>query len=96
MNAVILIERAVANGDGTVPLDDLQRDEIFNEGSFPAWAAYSGYAGLSLIAVITIPIMFRQIKWYYVIVAYVLAPLLGFANSYGTGLTDINMAYNYG
>ena len=96
MNAVILIERAVANGDGTVPLDDLQRDEVFNEGPFPAWAAYSGYAGLSVIAVITIPIMFRQIKWYYVIVAYVLAPLLGFANSYGTGLTDINMAYNYG
>ncbi|KAG2652730.1 iron-phytosiderophore transporter yellow stripe 1 [Panicum virgatum] len=86
----------VANGDEMVPLDDLQRDEVFNEGPFPAWAAYSGYAGLSVIAVITIPIMFRQIKWYYVIVAYVLAPLLGFANSYGTGLTDINMAYNYG
>ncbi|RLN08322.1 hypothetical protein C2845_PM11G10960 [Panicum miliaceum] len=88
--------RVAANGDEMVPLDDMQRDDVFNEGSFPAWAAYSGYAGLSVIAVITIPIMFRQIKWYYVIVAYVLAPLLGFANSYGTGLTDINMAYNYG
>ncbi|CAL4886382.1 unnamed protein product [Urochloa decumbens] len=86
----------VANGDEMIPLDDLQRDEVFREGSFPAWAAYAGYAGLSVIAVITIPFMFRQIKWYYVIVAYVLAPLLGFANSYGTGLTDINMAYNYG
>ncbi|CAN6232674.1 unnamed protein product [Urochloa humidicola] len=86
----------VANGDEMVPLDDLQRNEVFKEGSFPAWAAYAGYAGLSIIAVITIPIMFRQIKWYYVIVAYILAPLLGFANSYGTGLTDINMAYNYG
>ncbi|CAL5056848.1 unnamed protein product [Urochloa decumbens] len=81
----------VANGDEMIP-----RDEVFKEGSFPAWAAYAGYAGLSIIAVITIPIMFRQIKWYYVIVAYILAPLLGFANSYGTGLTDINMAYNYG
>ncbi|CAL4886381.1 unnamed protein product [Urochloa decumbens] len=87
----------VANGDNEmIPLDDLQRDEVFREGAFPAWAAYAGYAGLSVIAVITIPFMFRQIKWYYVIVAYILAPLLGFANSYGTGLTDINMAYNYG
>ncbi|KAF8693004.1 hypothetical protein HU200_039375 [Digitaria exilis] len=86
----------VANGDEMVALDDLQRDEVFNGGSFPAWAAYAGYASLSVIAVVTIPIMFRQIKWYYVIVAYVIAPLLGFANSYGTGLTDINMAYNYG
>ncbi|CAN6245344.1 unnamed protein product [Urochloa humidicola] len=86
----------VANGDEMISLDDMQRDEVFRDGSFPAWAAYAGYAGLCVIAVITIPFMFRQIKWYYVTVAYVLAPLLGFANSYGTGLTDINMAYNYG
>jgi len=87
----------VANGgDEMVPLDDRQRDEIFNNGSFPAWAAYAGYALLTVISVITIPHIFRQVKWYYIIVAYVLAPFLGFANSYGTGLTDINMAYNYG
>ena len=40
--------------------------------------------------------MFRQVKWYYVVVAYVLAPVLGFSNAYGTGLTDINTSYNYG
>jgi OPT family oligopeptide transporter len=40
--------------------------------------------------------MFRQVKWYYVIVAYVVAPVLGFSNAYGTGLTDMNMSYNYG
>ncbi|KAG0534899.1 hypothetical protein BDA96_04G319600 [Sorghum bicolor] len=88
--------RVANGGDEMVPLDDRQRDEIFNNGSFPAWAAYAGYALLTVISVITIPHIFRQVKWYYIIVAYVLAPLLGFANSYGTGLTDINMAYNYG
>jgi OPT family oligopeptide transporter len=91
-----LSDSTVANGDEALALDDLQRDEVFNDGAVPAWAAYAGYAFLTIISVIIIPIMFRQIKWYYVIVAYILAPLLGFSNSYGTGLTDINMAYNYG
>lgn len=40
--------------------------------------------------------MFPQVKWYYIIIAYILAPVLGFCNAYGTGLTDMNMAYNYG
>ncbi|KAM0923611.1 hypothetical protein ACQ4PT_005409 [Festuca glaucescens] len=84
------------NVDNTVSLEDLQRDEIFRKGHIPSWLAYTGYALLSAVAVVTTPIMFRQVKWYYVVIAYVVAPMLGFANSYGTGLTDINMGYNYG
>lgn len=79
-----------------VAIDDMQRNEVFNKDYIPNWLAYTGYALLSIIAIIVIPIMFRQVKWYYVIVAYVLAPVLGFSNAYGTGLTDINMSYNYG
>uniref|UniRef100_A0A0E0CV18 Uncharacterized protein n=1 Tax=Oryza meridionalis TaxID=40149 RepID=A0A0E0CV18_9ORYZ len=94
------IRKSVSNtaseeGD-MVSLDDLQRDEVFKRGTVPSWMAYGGYFLLSIIAVITIPIMFRQVKWYYVIIAYALGPVLGFANSYGAGLTDINMGYNYG
>lgn len=40
--------------------------------------------------------MFPQLKWYFVVVAYLLAPILSFCNAYGAGLTDMNMAYNYG
>uniref|UniRef100_A0A8I6WTH5 Uncharacterized protein n=1 Tax=Hordeum vulgare subsp. vulgare TaxID=112509 RepID=A0A8I6WTH5_HORVV len=40
--------------------------------------------------------MFREVKWYFVVIAYLLAPALGFCNAYGTGLTDMNMGYNYG
>ena len=40
--------------------------------------------------------MFPEVKWYSVVLAYVLAPILGYCNAYGTGLTDMNMAYNYG
>jgi len=87
---------AVKNDD-TIAADDMMKhDEVFNTDSIPNWLAYTGYALLSIIAVIVIPIMFRQVKWYYVIVAYVLAPVLGFSNAYGTGLTDMNMSYNYG
>ncbi|XP_048604700.1 metal-nicotianamine transporter YSL3-like [Brassica napus] len=37
-----------------------------------------------------------QLKWYFIVVAYMIAPSLGFSNAYGAGLTDMNMAYNYG
>uniref|UniRef100_A0A804RK28 Metal-nicotianamine transporter YSL7 n=1 Tax=Zea mays TaxID=4577 RepID=A0A804RK28_MAIZE len=85
----------VADAD-TMALDDMQRDEVFNRDNIPTWLSYAGYAALSLIAVIAIPIMFREVRWYYVVVAYALAPALGFCNAYGTGLTDMNMGYNYG
>src|SRR5438552_4061749 len=77
-------------------LDDMQRDEVFNRDNIPTWLAYTGYALLGVIAVVAIPFMFREVRWYYVVVAYVLAPALGFCNAYGTGLTDMNMGYNYG
>ncbi|XP_051218470.1 probable metal-nicotianamine transporter YSL9 [Lolium perenne] len=77
-------------------LDDLHRNEVFTRESLPNWIAFLGYFGLSLVAVITIPLMFPEIKWYYAIIAYILAPALGFSNAYGSGLTDINMAFNYG
>ncbi|XP_010233640.2 iron-phytosiderophore transporter YSL15-like isoform X1 [Brachypodium distachyon] len=90
------VENRVRNVDNTIALDELQRVEVFKKGHISSWMAYTGYALLSVVAVITMPIMFRQVKWYYVVIAYALAPVLGFANSYGTGLTDINMGYNYG
>ncbi|KAB5531559.1 hypothetical protein DKX38_018229 [Salix brachista] len=40
--------------------------------------------------------MFLNLKWYYVVVAYILAPSLSFCIAYGAGLTDMNMTYNYG
>jgi hypothetical protein len=37
-----------------------------------------------------------QIKWYMVLVAYLLAILLALPNAYGDGLTDWDMASMYG
>ncbi|XP_056160190.1 metal-nicotianamine transporter YSL3-like [Syzygium oleosum] len=77
-------------------LDDLQRDEVFLRESIPLKVALFGYIIFSIISVIVIPLIFPELKWYYVVVAYILAPALSFCNAYGAGLTDMNMAYNYG
>ncbi|CAL5364606.1 unnamed protein product [Camellia sinensis] len=86
-----------AGSDGmNQPLDDLQRNEVFVRESIPLWVACIGYLFFSIISIIVIPLMFPELKWYYVLVAYVIAPSLSFCNAYGAGLTDMNMAYNYG
>ncbi|KAJ0971086.1 hypothetical protein J5N97_019045 [Dioscorea zingiberensis] len=76
--------------------NDLKRNELFSRETIPLWLACTGYVFFTVVSVITIPLMFSQMKWYYVIAAYILAPALGFCNAYGAGLTDMNMAYNYG
>nr|XP_043615419.1 metal-nicotianamine transporter YSL3 [Erigeron canadensis] len=82
--------------DNTQPQDSLQRNEVFLRESIPFWVAAVGYVIFSIVSIIIIPIMFPELKWYYVLVAYIIAPSLGFCNAYGAGLTDMNMAYNYG
>lgn len=78
------------------PLDELRRNEVFIRDSIPFWVACTGYILFSIVAIIVIPLMFPELKWYFVVVAYILAPSLCFCNAYGAGLTDMNMAYNYG
>ncbi|KAG8496797.1 hypothetical protein CXB51_007959 [Gossypium anomalum] len=76
--------------------EDRKQNELFIRETIPMWIGVVGYVVLSIVSVVVIPIMFPQLKWYYVIVAYILAPSLAFCNAYGAGLTDMNMAYNYG
>ncbi|XP_039121668.1 LOW QUALITY PROTEIN: probable metal-nicotianamine transporter YSL9 [Dioscorea cayenensis subsp. rotundata] len=88
--------KTVADRDSFAIHDDFKRNELFARETIPLWLAFSGYVFFTVISVIAIPLMFSQVKWYYVITAYILAPALGFCNAYGAGLTDMNMAYNYG
>lgn len=92
---MVPLSTAVAD-ENHVPLDDLQRNELFIKENIPFWVACVGYLFFSIISIIVIPIMFPQLKWYYVVVSYIMAPSLSFCNAYGAGLTDMNMAYNYG
>ncbi|KAH9610782.1 hypothetical protein KSS87_014559 [Heliosperma pusillum] len=77
-------------------IDELQRNELFMRERIPIWIALLGYSLFAVVSIIIVPIMFPELKWYYVVVAYILAPSLSFCNAYGAGLTDMNMAYNYG
>ncbi|XP_057798801.1 metal-nicotianamine transporter YSL3-like [Salvia miltiorrhiza] len=75
---------------------DIRRNEVFKRESIPLWVSCAGYLLFSIISIIIIPMMFPQLKWYYVVVVYIFAPSLSFCNAYGAGLTDMNMSYNYG
>ncbi|KAJ4711810.1 Metal-nicotianamine transporter like [Melia azedarach] len=77
-------------------LEDQKQNEIFLREKIPMWVGVAGYLAFSVLSTIVIPIMFPQLKWYYIVIAYVVAPSLAFCNAYGAGLTDMNMAYNYG
>ncbi|KAK9716712.1 hypothetical protein RND81_06G252300 [Saponaria officinalis] len=89
--------KATLSIDGKIQAPSiLKQNEVFERESIPMWIAASGYIFFSIISVIVLPIMFHEIKWYYIVVAYLLAPSLAFCNAYGAGLTDMNMAYNYG
>ncbi|XP_054809770.1 metal-nicotianamine transporter YSL3-like [Prosopis cineraria] len=56
---------------------------------------YSVYIFFAVIFTVAVPLMFPRLKWYFIIVAYLLALALSFYN-YDVGLIDINMAYNCG
>lgn len=92
----ILSSFAVFGNQKQLPLDDLRRNEMFARENIPIWLACTGYIFFSVISIVVIPLMFPQMKWYFVLFAYIFTPSLGFCNAYGAGLTDMNMAYNYG
>ncbi|KAL1548054.1 Metal-nicotianamine transporter ysl1 [Salvia divinorum] len=77
-------------------LTDPRKDEVFMRDTIPLWLAALGYVVLALTSVVAIPFIIPELKWYFVVMAYVFAPSLAFCNAYGAGLTDINMSYNYG
>ncbi|KMZ58473.1 Yellow stripe 1A transporter [Zostera marina] len=85
-----------ANSPRSITTRETLKDQLFITQTIPIWLAISGYFIFSMLSVVAIPIMFPEVRWYYVVIAYVLAPLLSFCNAYGAGLTDMNMAYNYG
>lgn len=76
--------------------DDQKRKEYFLKDQIPSWVAITGYLLLAIISIITVPFIFPQLKWYHILVAYAIAPILAFCNAYGCGLTDWSLASNYG
>lgn len=89
-----------SNGDGEddsdMSYDDKIRRDYFLKDQIPLWVAASGYVALAAISIVSVTHIFPQLKWYHILVAYVMAPVLAFCNAYGCGLTDWSLASNYG
>ncbi|KAK3144204.1 hypothetical protein QOZ80_4AG0310030 [Eleusine coracana subsp. coracana] len=79
-----------------VSFDEERRTEQFLKDQIPKSVAYGGYVAVAAISIGTLPQVFPQLKWYYILVAYVFAPVLAFCNAYGSGLTDWSLASTYG
>ncbi|KAJ7975369.1 Oligopeptide transporter [Quillaja saponaria] len=76
--------------------DDQRRTQIFLKDQIPTWFAVGGYVAIAAISMATLPHIFHQLKWYYILVIYLFAPTLAFCNAYGCGLTDWSLASTYG
>ncbi|XP_058090319.1 probable metal-nicotianamine transporter YSL7 [Magnolia sinica] len=80
----------------SISYDDRRRTELFLKDQIPFWVAVGGYLAVAAISIGTLPQIFSQLKWYYIFVAYIFAPVLAFCNAYGAGLTDWSLASTYG
>lgn len=77
--------------------DDKRRKGFFLKDQISNYVALGFYVGLAIICMFGAPLLFKhRLKWYHILVAYLIAPVLAFCNSYGTGLTDWSLASNYG
>ncbi|KAJ8465987.1 hypothetical protein OPV22_028539 [Ensete ventricosum] len=69
-----------------------RRTQLFLQDQIPKRIAYGGYLLLAAVSTATLPHIFPQLRWYYVLVAYVFALPLTFCN----GLIDWPLALTYG
>ncbi|CAI9113347.1 OLC1v1013931C1 [Oldenlandia corymbosa var. corymbosa] len=76
--------------------DYQRRTQLFLKDQISTWFAIAGYATIAAISTITLPHIFHQLRWYYIAVIYIFAPVLAFCNAFGCGLTDWSLASTYG
>ncbi|KAI4965889.1 hypothetical protein ZWY2020_047904 [Hordeum vulgare] len=84
------------NGTAAISYDDQRRKELFLKDQIPWYIAYGGYVAVAAVSISTVPQIFPQLKWYQILVAYIVAPILAFCNAYGAGLTDWSLVTTYG
>ncbi|KAH8482954.1 hypothetical protein H0E87_027630 [Populus deltoides] len=80
----------------SISYDEQRRNQFFLKDQIPTWFAVAGYVAIAAISTATVPRIFPELKWYYILVIYIFAPALAFSNAYGCGLTDWSLAYSYG
>lgn len=76
--------------------DEQHHTQLFLKDQIPTLIVVASYLAIAAISTAVLPHIFHQLKWYYVLVIYVFAPILAFCNAYGCGLTDWSLASTYG
>ncbi|KAH7284399.1 hypothetical protein KP509_34G052800 [Ceratopteris richardii] len=84
------------NDEGDVSYDESIRTAFFLKDRIPFTVAGVSYVVLAAISLGVILQIFHEMKWYYVVLSYTVAPILGFCNAYGSGLTDWSLISSYG
>ncbi|XP_043695677.1 probable metal-nicotianamine transporter YSL7 [Telopea speciosissima] len=89
-------DEGLSISDPSLSYDDERRTKLFLKDQIPTWFAVGGYVLIAIISIIVLPFIFHPLKWYFILIIYIFAPVLAFCNSYGCGLTDWSLASTYG
>jgi hypothetical protein len=63
-----------------ISYDEQRRTHLFLKDQIPTWFAVAGYVTIAAISTTTVPHIFPELKWYYILVIYIFAPALAFCN----------------
>ncbi|XP_039134332.1 probable metal-nicotianamine transporter YSL8 [Dioscorea cayenensis subsp. rotundata] len=72
------------------------RTNHFLQEQIPTTFAVGGYLLCFTISIFGLPNIFPQLMPHHILAAYLMAPLLGFCNAYGCGVTNWSLAPTYG
>ncbi|KAJ8549220.1 hypothetical protein K7X08_032927 [Anisodus acutangulus] len=95
-SSVLPVGARASPAEAPLSYDDQIRTELFLKDQIPTWVAVAGYIIIVILSTITLPHIFHQLRWYYIVVIYIFAPVLAFCNAYGCGLTDWSLTSMYG
>ncbi|RVW14313.1 putative metal-nicotianamine transporter YSL7 [Vitis vinifera] len=93
---VLPLEDRSSPTNSSLSYNDKRRTQLFLKDQIPIPFAVGGYIAIAAISTATLPHIFPQLKWYYIAVMYIAAPIMAFCNAYGCGLTDWSLASTYG
>ncbi|KAH8511587.1 hypothetical protein H0E87_008958 [Populus deltoides] len=61
-----------------ISYDEQQRARLFLKDQIPTWFSIAGYVAIAATSTATLPHIFHELKWYYILVIYIFAPALAF------------------
>nr|XP_023886796.1 probable metal-nicotianamine transporter YSL7 [Quercus suber] len=87
--ALPLADPHSTDGSSALDIDEQFRTQNFLKDKISTKYSLAGCAALMLVSIIVLPIIFPQVKWYYVVVMYILCPLFAFSKTHAQGATDM-------